>query len=54
MISKFSEKIRVAPHYVVEPIVCAAEYPVQRRQGLQESAAALVSGLLVWALFFTY
>jgi hypothetical protein len=54
MISKYSEKTSITPRYVVEPIVCAAEYPVQRRQGLQESAAALISGLLVWALFFTY
>ena len=54
MISKFSEKPQVSRRYVAEPIVCAAEYPTQQKQGLKESVAALVSGLLLWALFLTY
>jgi hypothetical protein len=41
--------------YAVEPIVCVAECTSEdRTNGFAESLAALISGLLLWAVLCTY
>jgi hypothetical protein len=38
-------------HYAAEPIVCVAEYPLEQQDSRVRGGAAVLIGVLLWAVF---